>query len=136
MKRNPGKKWSKEQCAKSVTLPLTKEEYLSLGIPEKGLLSGEVRGELKTFGPWGIPVSYKALAEYKQFTPEESRRYAGESEGVEVYGERTLTNITQRGYELEGRVSVGGKKYRGFTSSQLFDVDGKLVSVATIFVCK
>ena len=37
---------------------------------------------------------------------------------------------------LEGRVKVNGKAYRGFTSSQLFELpDGKLINAATIHAC-
>jgi hypothetical protein len=49
------------------------------------------------------------------------------------YGFRTLTGIRQGGYELEGRVSIGGRKYAAFTSSQLFELpDGRLIDIATI----
>ena len=52
-----------------------------------------------------------------------------------VYGVRTLTDLREGGYQLEGRVSLGGKKYSAFTSSQLFErEDGSLVSVSVIFV--
>lgn len=37
--------------------------------------------------------------------------------------------------EFEGRVSINGKKKRGFTSSVTFNVDGKLCEVAAIHVC-
>jgi len=108
-------------------IKITKEDAILLGInPEVD----EQRGELKSFGPWHIPVSYKAICmdtlyqkgDYGQINPVNKT----------VFGIRTLTNVRQGGYELEGRVSIGGKKYTAFTSSQLFEVDGKLIDVAVI----
>lgn len=53
-----------------------------------------------------------------------------------VYGMRTLLNPKESGYQLEGRVSIGGKKYRAFTSSTLFErEDGSLCDVAVLHVC-
>ena len=51
-----------------------------------------------------------------------------------IYGKRTLTDIKQDGYALFGRVSVGGKKHRAFTSSRIFEKNGKLVSVAVLHI--
>ena len=52
-----------------------------------------------------------------------------------VYGHRSLTNLRESGYQMEGQVSLGGKKYSAFTSSQLFErEDGSLVDVGVIFV--
>lgn len=94
------------------------------------LPSGEIRGEMKTLGMWSIPVNYIALAMSCDFGPHSTPINAV------LYGIRTLTNVRQSGYELEGTVSVNGNKYRGFTSSCLFQrEDGSLVSVATIHVC-
>jgi hypothetical protein len=81
----------------------------------------EVRGSLKTTCMCRIPVSYRALA-------------AG-FHGY-VYGTRTLSALRESGYCLEGSVQIAGRRYRGFTSSQLFErPDGSLVDVATIHVC-
>jgi len=86
------------------------------------LVKGEKRGHLTTRGPWGIPVSYKALA-------------VNTRDGV-IYGYRTLSNVKQLGYELEGKVSIQGKKRRGFSSSLLIELpDGQLFSAAIIYVC-
>ncbi len=115
------KRYGKEETRQG-TLSITKEQFLDLGLPESAIERGELRGKMKTYGSWGIPVSYRALA------------MSIEQEGVIIYGIRTLSSVSQSGYKLEGRVSIDGKKYRGFTSSKLFDVDGKLVDVATIRV--
>lgn len=44
-----------------------------------------------------------------------------------------MFDVTQSGYELEGKVSVGGKKRSCFTSSQLFEIDGETVDIGVIF---
>ena len=81
----------------------------------------EVRGELNTRGMWSIPVSYRALA------MDMHKR---------VFGIKTMTNVRESGYDLEGRLSIGGCKYRAFTSSQMFTrTDGSLCNVAIIYVC-
>lgn len=92
--------------------------------------TGEVRGDIKTYGPWGIPVSYKALAMSCEFGDYSTPKNA------KAYGVRTLSNVRESGHVLEGTVSVGGRKYRGFTSSALFQrPDGSLVDVEIIHVC-
>ncbi len=128
------KTWKKEEC-NGGALKITKEEFSNLGVPESTIEKGELRGELKTIGPWSIPVSYKALAISRAYTPEDKRRYSAECDEVVAYGMRALSALREDGYCLDGRVSINGKKYRGFTSSQLFEIDGKLVDVATIHVC-
>lgn len=81
----------------------------------------EVRGSLKTYGPWQIARSYRALAM--------------DMHG-RVFGIRTMSNVRESGYELEGRVSIEGRKYRAFTSSKLFSrEDGSLCDVAIVYVC-
>ena len=90
----------------------------------------EIRGEMETVGPWGIVRSYKALATSCDFGPYSTPMNA------KCYGMRTLTNCKESGHELEGKVSIGGKKYRAFTSSSLFQrADGSLVDVAVLHVC-
>lgn len=79
------------------------------------------RGDMETRPPWGVIVRYRALA------VDLSGR---------VYGWRSLESPHESGYQLEGRVKVGGKRYRAFTSSQLFQrADGTLCDVATLIVC-
>jgi len=46
-----------------------------------------------------------------------------------------MTDVKEDGYQLEGRVSIGGKKYSAFTTKTTFlRPDGKYVDVATLFV--
>ena len=53
-----------------------------------------------------------------------------------VFGHRRMTAPRESGYNMEGRVSIGGKKYRAFTSSKLFErEDGLLCEVAVLVVC-
>ena len=82
----------------------------------------EVRFDIQTFGPWYIIRSIKGLAIDEHGT---------------IYGIRTMTDCHESGYAQEGRVSIGGKKRRAFTSSQLFQrEDGSLCNVAILYVCK
>ena len=109
-------------------IKITKEDAIAFGInPELD----QQRGELKTFGVWNIPKSFKALCLSSIF--DKSKGYYVTLQTT-VYGQRTLTNVRQGGYELEGYVSIRGKKYTAFTSSQLFEIEGKLIDVAIIHV--
>ena len=91
----------------------------------------DIRGELKTFGRWQIPVSYQALAISRVYP--ENKNFP---ESITIYGNRTLSKARQDGYHLSGQVSVNGKKKRGFTSSVMFEVEGKLHEVAVIHTCE
>lgn len=52
-----------------------------------------------------------------------------------VIGYRTLTEVSESGYTLVGRVSVHGLKRRAFTSDMLvLDAAGKLRKVAILYV--
>jgi len=114
------------------SIKLTDEQTRALFTPEE-ITRGEIRGELKTFGPWQIPVSFTALCCSNHW---DRSKYPHTHGPLHVYGKRTLSRPQQSGYELEGRVSIGGKKYRGFTSSQSFELPGgKLVNVSIIHAC-
>jgi len=112
----------------SSTIKLTEEQAKQFGID---INTDQIRGELKTHGVWQLPVSFKAIAmSGKLGIPEGhfSQTFVEKT----VYGMRTMTNLRQSGYELEGYVSINGEKYTCFTSSQLFEVNGKLIDVAVI----
>lgn len=124
-----------------VALPITSAELTALGINPA---AHDFRGVLESFGPWQIPISYRALCVSSVYTPKDSAHYTAERESETIYGMRTLSKCRESGYCLEGRVSVNGKTVRGFTSSQLFEVTdsplnqyGKrhLIDVATIHAC-
>ena len=125
MKKQITKTWNKPP----VVLPITADELLAMGITEKDIEAGEKRGELKTYGPWQIPISYRALCVSSIY----SASYYTKTERTMAYGVRTMTQPKESGYCLEGRVSIGGKKYSAFTTSQLFELpDGRLIDVAVI----
>lgn len=115
-----------------VALPITESELLALGVPQSAIDAGEMRGEIKHVGEsaWRVPVSYKALCVTATWG-EHSRRLT-----ETVFGMRTLSAMRSCGYEMEGKVSVNGRKVRGFTSTQLFELpSGRLMNVATIHAC-
>lgn len=93
------------------------------------IAAGEARGKLESFGPWQLPLSYTALCT--------SNVWANDQHGpLHVFGVRTLSRPRQEGHALEGRVSIGGRKYRAFTSSQLFELpDGRLINAEIIHAC-
>ncbi len=106
------------------------EEQARLLFTDKEIEAGEQRGAMKTFSQWQIPLSFTALCTSNTFNRE---TYPVEHGPLHVYGKRTLSRPVQSGYQLEGKVSIGGKKYRGFTSNQLFELpNGKLIDAATI----
>lgn len=88
------------------------------------IINGEVRFDFDTRGPWSILTKLEGLAIEKTET------------GVRVFGWRRLQRPRESGYGHEGHVSVDGETRRAFTSSQLFLVDGALVNVAILYVCK
>lgn len=105
------------------TVNITKEQW-------RQIIGGEPRDvhhETDTIGPWQISVRSRAIAV--------SVKWGEHSymETITLYGWRTLSRPKQSGYHLEGLVSIGGKKYSAFTSSQMFCLpDGRLFDVATI----
>jgi len=114
-------------------IKLTFEQATELGIDTA---KDEIHGHMKTWGPWQIPVSYRALCTSSDYTPESERNYTAQRDAVHYYGFRTMCNCVQSGYAMEGRVSVNGKSVRAFTSSDLVELpDGKLISIATIHAC-
>jgi len=55
---------------------------------------------------------------------------------ITIWGPRALSDAREGGYQMEGRVSIGGVKARAFTSSTMFELaDGRLVKAGTLFVC-
>ena len=93
------------------------------------LIGGEIadqHGMPRFVGPWSILVGYKAPAIKRHWNGR------GSVTSITFYGERSLYKIEQEGYGAHGRVKVAGKEMKGYTSSILVSVDGKLVEVAVI----
>ena len=85
---------------------------------------GGCRFKLETRGPWQILTRLEGLA--VEHTPE----------GIIVHGVRSLLHPRESGYRTEGQISIRGKKRRAFTSSSLFLVNGKLIDVGILYVCR
>jgi len=79
-----------------------------LPLPDDLDKEGNRRLFIRTYGPWALPVEVIGLA---------VERTAG---GLIVYGDRHLLDVRQNGYSLEGRVSIGGKKYPAITAAESF----------------
>jgi hypothetical protein len=106
------------------------EQQARLLFTDSEIEKGEARGEMSTVGMWQLPVRYRAVCTSNSFDRESFPIGHGP---LNVYGKRCLVDIRQAGFEIEGRVTVNGKKHRGFSSSQLFELpSGKLISCAII----
>lgn len=91
------------------------------GVWELPSRATEIHHKITASGPWMIVTKIRSLAV----------TLAGD-----IYGMRTMTRCRECGYDQEGRVKVGGKWVRAFTSSKLFRrPDGSLVDVAVLVVC-
>ena len=101
--------------------------------------AGEKRGEISTRGPWSIITRYRAVcADHVSPEGPECATWYGGVRGVTgalvVYGVRSLDKPRESGYELEGFVSIRGRKFSAFTSSQLFTLpNGKLLNCAILY---
>lgn len=114
--RNPGS-----------VIVLTRTEADKLGIEAKDY---QQRLDIETSGPWNIPIKVKGLC--VDYIYEKNKYGKPERTGITLYGQRTMTNVSQGGYELDGWVSVKGKKYSAYTSSIDIQVDDKFIQVGVI----
>ena len=95
--------------------------------------------KLQANNTWNIPAANEVRFEIKQLnnfhgTILSIRALVIDNEG-RILGVRTMNNPREEGYCQVGRVSLFGRKVRGWTSSQLFErEDGSLCSVAVIRV--
>lgn len=111
---------------KSAVWKITEEqwrEYISSELEDQ-------RFEMETMGPWRVvrrvsaPATSIVWGEYST------------AESITLYGRCAMHNPRESGYQLEGRVSIKGKKYRAFTSSCMFELpDGRLLETAVLHVC-
>lgn len=114
----------------SGAIPATPQQLAALGITPAEIEAGEKRFDSTDSGaPWHVTRSLRAIVQTAEFNPENhAKRWA------DFYPMRTMTNPRSAGYDMEGFVSLRGKKSSCFTTSQLFELpDGKLVDVAVIF---
>jgi hypothetical protein len=86
------------------------------------IVDGKVHFVMETQGVWNQIRKISALAVEKS------------EDGIIIHGERSLLNPTPSGYDMEGYVSISGKKFSAFTSSQMFHVKGELVDVAIFYI--
>ncbi len=88
-----------------------------------GIHNHERRFDIETRGPWNIISKVRGLAVRKT------------DQGIMVYGDGNLLSPRESGYQMEGYVSVDGRRVSAFTSSQLFrGPDGKLFDVAILYM--
>ncbi len=87
-------------------------------LPPEG---GELRFEIETTGyGWNLVKSIRGVAA---------------TLGGKIYGPRNLIRPAESGYQMTGYVSIGGKKKKAFTGSQLFErPDGSLIDVAVLWI--
>lgn len=109
-------------------IPISLEDFQAyIGCPDD-----DVRGTIDARGPWGIIARFSAPCVRLNWKKTE---YGSIVESVTLYGWRTMGNPRESGYNLEGTVSVSGKKTSAYTSSALWRLpDGRLVSSSTINV--
>ena len=99
------------------SVPVTRATLVSI-LGEPAVKAGEERGRLETVGPWSIPLRYTAHAVEAEW----STGTSAHKTSVTFLGKRTAYAPKESGYVLECRVSVGGRKRSGFTSSVMFEV--------------
>jgi len=109
--------------ATAIKLSVKQAKELGINLNEENVL------KIEQFGPWQIVSSCEGLCVSKTFSKEQGYT---EITQVVIYGKRKLSNPKQGSYELEGYVSIKGKKYSAFTSSQLFEIEGKTLQVGVI----
>ena len=108
-------------------IPATAEQLVTLGLTPEEITAGEKRFKMSHHGPWQICAGLSAVVEIGDFTPGQERKA--------FFPVRAMSAPKESGYAMEGRVSLGGRKYSAFTASQLFELpDGRLVNVATVFL--
>lgn len=107
-----------------VALKISEDEAKKLGIN----IELDTPFKIDTFGPWDIIRKVKGLAITSEFKSISGRKY------TKIFGQRIMFDVKPGGYGLKGRVSINGKKYPCFDTTQLFDINGILVNVSCIFV--
>lgn len=113
----------------SGAVPATLETLAALGVTPAEIEAGEKRFQSAHVGPWSICRSITAIVEETEFHEHRATRKA-------FWPARKCGNPKSMGCDMEGTISLGGKRRHVFTSSQLFELpDGRLVDVATLHLC-
>ncbi len=114
--------------------PVTLPDGVAPMVPQEvaDLLDAFERFEIRGFSPWHAPAAIKGVAmEAAGRDPLTSETF-----GRRVLGLRTMGDLRENGYAMDGRVSVGGKRRRAFTSDFLYTrPDGTLGKSAILWVC-
>ena len=112
----------------SGAIPATLEQLAALGFTPEEIEAGEKRFDSVHSGPWSICRSLRGVVQRAEFGEYHGKKW------VEFYPARKMSNPRPCGYDMEGVISLNGKKSTAFTSSQLFELpDGRLVDCAIIF---
>jgi hypothetical protein len=111
--------------------PISLENALLL-FGQSTIDAGELRLETKHYGPWSIILSCKGIA--VTATWKDIGITYNVVDEYTIHGFRTTNKVKESGYDLEGYVSVDGKKLSCFTSSILFEIEEtkKLISVGCL----
>lgn len=100
--------------AESGAVPIHQADLERFGIKD------DARLEVKTVGPWHIPVSITGLT--VSSTMSETHWGQRTFKDYTLHGIRAMSKPKSCGYEMEGWVSLNGKKRSAFTSSMMFCV--------------
>jgi hypothetical protein len=115
------------------SIPATVEQLLALGFSPDEIEAGEKRAEAETFGPWGIVSRLCGIVISVKF---DRSAFPTRSKRFRAWPARSMSRPRPMGYDMEGKISLGGAKVRAFTSSQLFELpDGKLINAFVLFAC-
>lgn len=112
-------------------LPISEETAREL-FTEAEITAGEKRLETKTLGAVsGLAIEMENRRELlSPYAPDYCKT------GAVIHGVRTISAPRQNGFEIEGAVSIAGKKHRAFSSSMLFRLpSGKILSAGILYVC-
>jgi hypothetical protein len=95
---------------------------------------GQLHFKVTTRGPWSLIDSMRALAVE---THGHALSYGRErTKAITVWGFRSLESPREDGYNYRGRVRVGGRRLKAFTSDQTITYQGKLTSLAILYAFK
>lgn len=80
------------------------------------------------FEGWNITKSINGLVVEMSF----DKKWPYHMNKIVLHGRRTMCNLKECGYHLEGYVSLHGKQRRAFTTSVLIEIDGVLCNVGCL----